>query len=199
MSQLELVFSEKFGPGLANTVKSELGAYLDIDEPKFYVRKALELDSFIQLIGAVMLWDFLRPAAQEYLKTIAKRAGDATWDGLASLFKRKEVEPLAEVATILVQAADAVEGDVEFIVGLDIPDSHFGTTMAINARQPEKVARLLAEFIVRADQISKAVKAEIDAGHVPAAGARITLESDGSMTVRWTCKSDLSERHLRIP
>jgi hypothetical protein len=96
MAQLELQFSEEFDPDIAETVKTELRAYLDITGPRFRFQKSEEPSlgpSFIQLIGDAHLWLPLGAAATVYLTTLAKKAADASWGSLASLFKRKRSSP----------------------------------------------------------------------------------------------------------
>ena len=122
MAQLELVFSREFDSGFAETVKAELGAYLEITGPYFSFEKAAEPSlgpPLIQLIGDAAAWLPLGAAATVYLTTLAKRAAGATWDGLASLLISKEVKPLADVATTLADVVQEAESDVEIVVGLD--------------------------------------------------------------------------------
>ena len=202
MTQLKLVLSQNFDMDFAESVKAELGAHLDIEGPYFRFQKAAEPGlgpQLIQLIGGVVAWLPLSAAATVYLATLAKRAADATWDGLASLFKSKEVKSLAEVATTLAEAANAVEGDVEIVVGLDIPEENWGTAMVIRANSPEQIARALASFVMHAERLSKEMKAELAAGRTPLGRATIDLEEDGSLTVRWRSRKDFAECERRIP
>ena len=201
MAEVKLVFSDGFDTGLAETAKARLGAHLNIKGPRFYLRKSADpgLSQFIQLIGDVTSWLPLKAAAAVYFGALAKKAADATWDGLASLFKSEDVKPLADVATTLADAAQETEGDVEIVVGLNIPDDFWGTAIVIKAKNPEEIARALASFVVHAERLSTEMKAEVAAGRAPLGMATITLEEDGSLTVRWQTQEGFANCEKRIP
>ena len=99
----------------------------------------------------------------------------------------------------LAAAADGVDGEVTISVGLNIPDDHFGTAISIMPGDPEEVARVLASFIVHVEQISKVMRAEIEAGRTPLGPAIIKLQDDGSLMVSWVAQADLNRHELRIP
>ena len=196
MSELKLALSEKFD---AEAIRAELSEHLKVREPEFLVFKAVDPPSVLQLLGDALSWLPLKAAAAVYLSTLAKRAADATWDGLVSLFNSNEVKPLVDVAKTLATAADSVDGKVTIGVGLNIPDDHFGTAISIKPGDPEEMARVLASFIVHAEQISKAMQAEIETGRTPLGGAIIELQDDGSLLVSWVAQADFSRHELRIP
>ena len=199
MSGLTLTLTEDFD---AETIRTELGKHLVVDEPKFLVLKSADPPSVFQLLGDAQYWLPLAVVAAKvvdvYLSTLIKRAADATWDGLASLLKSNEVKPLADVAKTLETAANSVTGEVRIGVGLSIPDDYFGTMLYIRPSASEEIARQLAFFVVHAEQISKSMQAEIAAGHTPLGGATIELHDDGSLLIRWVCQADSSRHELRI-
>ena len=196
MSELKLALSEKFD---AEAIRAELSEHLKVSEPKFLLFKAVDPPSVLQLLGDAGAWLPLSAAAAVYLSTLAKRAADATWDRLASLFNSNEVKPLADVAKTLATAANSVDGEVTIAVGLNIPDDHFGTAISIKPGDPEEVARVLASFIVHVEQISKAMRGEVEAGRTPLGGASIELQDDGSLLVSWVARSTHRRHELRIP
>lgn len=199
MSELKLMLSENFGTVNAKPIRAELSKYLKVSEPCVAVTRSIDPPSFLQLLGDALDWLPLKAAAAFYLSTLAKRAGDATWDGLTALFNSKEVKPLAEVAKTLTEAANKVNGEVTIVAGLNIPDDHFGTAISIKPGDPEEVARVLASFIVHVEQIKKAMRAEIEAGNKPLGPAFIKLQEDGSLRVSWVAQADLRRHELRIP
>jgi hypothetical protein len=145
-------------------------------------------------------WVLLYPAKwflKSYLETLGPIAAHATRDGLAALFKKDEVKPLAEVATALADAREASSGRIEIVVGLNIPDRHFGTALHITANSAEEIARAVAVFVTRANELSAIMKAEVEAGRAPLGRAVITLEKDGGLTVRWRSK-DFAEHEKRV-
>ena len=196
MSELKLVLSKKLD---AEAIRAELSEHLKVSEPKFLFFKAVDPPSVLQLLGDAGAWLPLSAAAAFYLSTLAKRAADATWDGLASLFNSNEVKPLADVSKTLATAADSVDAKVSIVVGLNIPDDHFGTAISIKPGDPEDVGRVLASFIVHVEQISKAMEAEVKAGRTPHGRASIELQHNGSLLVSWMAQDDFSRHELRIP
>ena len=199
MSELNLDLAYNFDTENAEAIRAELSKYLEVSEPRLRIFQSADPPSFFQLLGDASAWLPLKAAATIYLSTLAKRAGDATWNQLTSFFKSNEVKPLADVAKTLAKAVDGVDGEVVFVVGLNIPDDHFGTAISIQPGEPEEMARVLASFIVHVEQISKAMLAEIKAGRTPIGRAFIELEDDGGLLISWEAQADFSRHKLRIP
>ena len=105
MSELNLVLSEKFDTDDAEAILAELSEHLKVGEHRFLLRKSADptLVSVVQLLGDVAAWLPLSAAATVYFSALAKRAADATWTGLASLFNAYEAKPLVDVATTLAR------------------------------------------------------------------------------------------------
>ncbi len=199
MLELNLTLSEKFNMDDAEAIQADLSRYLKVGKPNIMFRRSADptLTAFVQLLGDAKVWLPLGAAAAAYLSTLAKRAAEATWD---KFFNSNEVKPLADVATTLTTVAEKVGGEVEIVFGLNIPDDHFGTAISIKPGDPEEVGRVLASFIVHVEQISKAMKAEVKAGHTPLGRAHIELQDDGSLLVNWVAQDDDFSRHeLKIP
>ena len=199
MPQLELAATELIGSQRAERLATDLRRHLDVADPYTIARKSADqLPQYIQLLGHAALWATLAVPATvfltSYLQTLGRRAADASWDGVAALLKKDKVKPLADVATAL---ADAKRSGIEIVVGLDIPDRYFGTALHIAADSAEEIAHALAVFVTHADQLSVAMKAEVEAGRAPLGRALITLEKDGGLTVRWPTK-DFAEHEKRI-
>jgi hypothetical protein len=205
MRQLELTVTERIDPQRAQQLATELREHLEVADPTFvrrYSDDPAAIPQYIQLVGHVVPWlALLLPAKwflKPYLETLGQIAAHATHDGLAALFKKKEVKPLAEVAAALADAREASGGRIDILVGLDIPDPHFGTALRITANGAEEIAYALAVFVTHANELSTLMKAEIEAGRAPLSGARVTLEEDGGLTVRWVT-NDFAEHEKRIP
>ncbi len=200
MGKLTLSLSERFDTDDANHLRSALEEHLAVGEPRYLFRKSIEpgLTSVVELLGAAADWWPLKAAATVYLGALAKRAADATWTGLAERLRSKEVEPLKDVATDLALTAKKAGTDVEIVVGLDVPDDFQGTAMVIRTQEPEEVARMLAIFVARADEISTLISAEAAGDQRPVGRVEVILEEDGQVLVRWMSKSDLRIRERRI-
>ena len=198
---LVLVLSEGFHPNDAEAARRGLRKHLDVDEPTFFARFSADpnLASIIRLIGDVAAWLPLSAAATVYLSTIAKRAGDATWDSMRSLFGRKELKPLADVATTLAETASKVEGEVCILVGLDVPDDFSGTCISIRGRDPAEIAPRMAAFLVHIEELSTVMHAEVEAGRAPLGGAIVEVQEDGNLRVKWRAAADFTEHERFIP
>ena len=151
------------------------------------------------MLGAAAEWLGLRDAVKVYFTTLAKHAGDATWNKLASLKESKEVKPLVDVASTLTMAAKRVDGKAKIIIGINIPDNNFGTELSIQPTNIEGVIYGLASFIVHVEELSVAMQREIEAGREPLGPANIEIQDDGSLVVKWIGRNDLKEHVLRIP
>jgi hypothetical protein len=211
MSKLELSVTEGIDPREAEALSRKLRMYLNVDEPYTIFRKSADpsLSQYIQIIGEVGQWSVLFYAAKilldgakaflkSYLTTLGKRAGDATWEGLAGLFRSKGVKPLADVATALGDAQKAGGGHIDIVVGLTIPDRHFETAMTIRADSPEEVALTLALFVTHAEELSTVMKAEFEGDRAPVGQAIVRIENDGGLTVRWLGR-DFAQHEKRLP
>lgn len=197
---MTLLLSRQFSTRDADVVLAELRTHLAVGKPRFLLRKSAEsgLISIIQLLGEAKAWLPLGAAATVYLSTLAKHAADASWDGLIHLFKSKEVQALSDVATTLTAAAKSVDGCVEIVVGLDVPDDFHGTSLSIKSQAPEEVARLVGIFVVHVEEISGVIRTEIDAGQKPIGRVEVAIGCDAKLLLRWRVQPDLSIRERRI-
>lgn len=202
MSELNLEVSERFTERDANSIRTALSQHLQVSKPVFLFRRSIDPLSTILLLGAVAAWQILvKPAADfrtAYAKQLGKRAADRTADKWR-WFKNKDVKPLADTATALVDAAGRVGGEVRIGAGLNIPDDHFGTVIWMESRDPVEVARMLSAFIVRAEKIAHIMQTEIDRGREPFGPAIIELQEDGSVTIRWKSASDFKACEEHVP
>jgi hypothetical protein len=202
MPQLELSVTEQIDLERANRLARKLRDHLELAGPHTLVRRGVEpsaIPQFIKLIGEAVPWLALLYAAKvflkSYLETLGSLAAHASRDGLADLLKKGEVKPLADVAAALADAREGSSGRIEIVVGLNIPDPHFGTALHITANSPEEIAHALALFVTRAEELSTTMQAEVEAGRAPFGRALVTLEEDGGLSVRWWTKDFV--RHVK--
>ena len=197
---MHLELTENFSRSVdVESIHSELSSYFMVEKPQFLIRKSLDLIQYLMLLGAAAEWLGLIGAARVYFKTLAKHAGDATWNKLASLKQSKEVKPLVDVASTLTMAAKQVDGKAKIIIGINIPDNNFGTELSIQPTNVESVIHDLASFIVHVEELSTAMQKEIEAGREPRGPAKIEIQDDGSLLVKWIGRNDSKEHVLRIP
>ena len=163
---LALILSEDFHPDAAEAARAELREHLKVDEPTFVARFSddTNLASFIRVIGDINTWLPLSVPAAVYFSTIAKRAGDATWDSIRALLERRKAKSLADVATTLAATASKANGEVHIFMGLDVPDKYWGTCIFIRGRDPREIAHKMAAFVVHIEELETVMQGEIEAG-----------------------------------
>jgi hypothetical protein len=197
---MTLLVPQSLTPAEAADVVAALREHMDVGDARWLVRKSVDpaRDApFLQLIGDVATWLPLSAAATVFFSTLAKRAADATWDALARAFQQKDAKPLADVATALGKAMEKSGPATELIVGLSIPDRHWGTALVIRDADPVKIAAEFAVFIAHAEKIARTMEAEVAAGRAPLGRARISIEGD-TVVVRWMSQGDLAKHEVRI-
>ena len=199
MTELNLSVSDKLNESDIQTIRIALGNYVKVGNPSKVLLRSADPPSIIELLGAVALWVPLAAAAKAYLEQIAKRAGDATWDSLASLFKGKEMNPIIDIATTLSTVVDEIDGEVKIVFGLNIPDEIFETTISANARDPAEVARALSSFVVHAELLSEFIHSEFEQGRKPLGPVIITLQDDGRLLLKWCDQTDFQVREKYLP
>jgi hypothetical protein len=194
VAQLKLTVTELIDAERAERLARKLRDHLELAPgPYTLFRKGADpslVPQFIQLIGDAAWWlPLTGPAAvflTSYLNALGPIAAQATRDGLAALFKKDEVKPVADVAAALAEAREGSGGRIEIVFALDIPDRHLGTALVIGPdSSPEDIAYELALFATRAEELSATMKAEVEAGRAPSGRALVTPEKDGSISVRW--------------
>ena len=132
------------------------------------------LPSLIKLLGEVEAWlpllDAAKAAFAVFLLAIMAKAGEATWENTMEWLKNeKKAKPLIDVVASLEIAAKSIDGEVQIGVGLNVPDNNFGTAFWVNSRDPVKMTKVLATFIVRRDEVSQMMQAEVEHGREPLA------------------------------
>lgn len=185
--------------GDVKTIHSELNRYFAVDEPQVFFQKSFDVIACLTILGAAVEWLGLRDAVKVYFTTLAKHAGDATWNKLASLKQSKEVKPLVDVASTLTNAEKGFDGKVNIIIGINLPDDVFGTVFNIQSTDVEGVLHELAFFIVHVEELSAVMQREIEEGRVPLGAAIVNIQDDGSLLVRWRGRNDSKKHTLRIP
>lgn len=201
MAEIQLVLSERFSAQDADTLRANLREHLAVGEPQWLLRKSADpnISALIQMIGSATDWLPLKAAATAYLSRLAIHAADATRDAVQARFKSEEVKPLADTATALATAANKIERKTEIVLGLNIPDDHFGTCISIEVGEPEEIARHLASLILQVETISEEMQAEIAAGRRPVGGVRIQMCDDGGLLITWQRGGDGKVCEKRIP
>jgi hypothetical protein len=194
--RLEYSVTEGVDKDKANALVRVLRAHLKIGEPRFFMRRAgYPIEQYIQLLGTWEIWvAAFGIVATGFLAKLGQRAADGFWDTVRDRLKGSQSKPLADFSEALTDTGLTV-GDHQIILGLNIPDGHFGTALVIREKRPEAIAYATARFVVMAQKISSSMAEEIAAGRGPLGRANITLMEDGSVTVDWMTH-DFKRREL---
>ena len=188
MSKLNLVLNGNFDENVIKTVNTQLNEHLRVGKPRYYLTESADqvLISAIGLIGDFAAWLPLGVAATVYISRLSARAADATWDGLASLFKDKKLKPIVDIATALATVANSVDGKVKIEFKINFAVNQFGVAKTCKARDPEDVARVFSSLVANAEQLSTATQSVIDELHgPPPGGVYVELQVDGSWLITW--------------
>lgn len=203
-----LATSGRFDLAGANSLRSALSEYVPVGEPRIIGHRSADHSfepSIIQLLGTADVWvKFLLVSATAfwagYLTALGKHGADMTRDKIKSLLKNKEVKPLASCADALLKEAQNREGQVEIVLGLSISDDALEATISVKSLNSEEIAKAMAAVIVKAQEISNAIQAEITASGTPVGRIRIFIEdNDGSLLIKLQNGPKLEEREIRIP
>jgi hypothetical protein len=200
---LELVASE----GADLRIVSVLSAHLNIAPGKYMFLRASadtgDLPQFIQLVGEAAAWLPLSIFAAAYLKRIAEKAADTTWDAIKRKLNRSNKDEAAFVESVssLIDARSKLGERSALIIGLNYPESYWGTVVVIKEREEEEIARKIAMFVLNADKISELIHKEVDAGAKPLGYVYIEFPSAGHIKLHWVDNTGfvLEERHFRDP
>lgn len=191
MSQFDLVFSREFGreKAASDRLRKTLAVHAPVGEPQLSLRKSVDsyLPALIELIAIVAVWRVLLPAAAAYLERLAEHAADATWEAVRSRLQQTEAEPVAEIATALVDTASTVATDVEVRLTLRLLGEHFGPGLVIVGRDPEKFVRCLSTFVVHTERIQQELQVAIDGDRRPFGEPQVALADDGGVVLIWKC------------
>ena len=172
-------------------IRAEFGEYLPLDAPRYSLRKSIETDSLLRLLGEAQEWLLLASAAafvSAYFATLGKRAADATWSSLSSVFRKKEVEPLAAVAKALSKGARKVDPEAAIRVCLVWPEELFEVDVRIPSTVPEEIALNLGVFVAQVPSIVSTIEAEMERSGVPLGYVVGAIQADASVILQWSTR-----------
>lgn len=199
---LELTVPASVDSRAASVLHGELSAYLDVGQPRYFLTKSLDADGVIQLIGSAPVWMALGAAATAFLvtfgSTTGKRLADDVYDLAKAALKRKELAPVANVSEAFAKALKQAGPRTSLVVGINVPDAHWGTALVIKETEAEKIAIELSRFAVNVTEVSRVMNAQLEAGHKPLGRAFITFEDD-EVVVRWTSQDNFEKHEIRMP
>ena len=171
-------------------VIDKLRRHCCVGKPQFYLRKsATPPPEFISILGDVAPWAAFALAAKYFLKAFLTELGSASGKKIVSLLSRKEAEPLSDLMSSIDEIAHITEGRLQVIIGLNIPDDQFGTSMRLEYDDPNLTV-MVALFIDNANKIKQIIVSEMNEENSPLGGAIISFQDDGNMKIIWRRRSD---------
>jgi hypothetical protein len=193
VTSIKLVYTDNIGGDVAASFETVARRHLPIEGPsRYYIRlSALELPAVIQLIGSVAGWLTLAMATG-YFGQLGVKAADFTLEKAKYAFKRNKTDPLTEMALAISKTKHALGDNSHFIIGLDIPDNRFGTSLTIQHSDPEKIAYEVGNFLLKAEQIARFMEREIATGQGPLGRVAINFQADGTVQLQWMRQSDMA-------
>ncbi len=192
MTSIKLIYSDNVRGDVAESFDSAVRKHLPVEGPaKYFVRlSAQELPAVIQLIGTVAAWLALATATG-YFGQLGVKAADFTLEKAKRAFKQKKEDPLTQIALAISNAKRALGDNSYVVIGLDIPDDHFGTSITIRHCEPEQIAYEVGNFLLKAEQIAAFMEREIASGRTPLGRVFITFKGDGTVKLQWMRQSDM--------
>ena len=144
--------------------------------------RSLEAPSFATIVAEALSWKtVLGVPATVFLTEIARRSAGDVYDVL----KARGVEPLRKVASALARLTRESPAPTHVYIGVPVPDEYFSSRLVIESDDTTKVAEVLARFVVKAQEIEKAVVNEVSGGEEPPGAITLRLLPDGSFIATW--------------
>jgi hypothetical protein len=185
--------------------RSDLSADLDIevDESQIYLRSA-EPPSWIQFLAEAPWWvQGFGAYSALYVAELTKEAAKTTWAERASIARRTvaATQKLGRFAHRLAQLRTALPKHSQLVIGLPVPDDHFGARFELLGIDEDVLAAEVAVFASFVPALEALVRTErLDQGR--AIGAiNLLVTEELFLKVAWMDRETLSfqERLLRHP
>ncbi|HEX7726601.1 MAG TPA: hypothetical protein VF410_08600 [Rhizomicrobium sp.] len=144
------------------------------------------LPQFIKLVGDIAIWTPFVVFASAFLKRIAEKAADVTWDVFKNKLSKadRNAQAFVEVVSVLIDASADMQRGVA-IVGLNYPHSYWGTVLVIRDQHPEEIAKSVCLFIENVKEIDKVVHDAIEAGSRTHGYVHVEFDTDAHCHVHW--------------
>ena len=201
--ELQVCFSDGilYSVGLEDDIErviAKLRKHSYVRRPSFYMRlSAAQLPEIISILGDVIPWAPFVLAANYFLKGFFNEMGSESGKKIISLLRKKEVEPLSDLMSAIDETAEIAQGRLQVVIGIDIPDDHFGTAIHFEHGDPQS-AIMMALFIDNLEKIKEAMVLEMEKGNVPLGGASISVQQDRDMKITWKRRSDGLKTEITI-
>jgi len=170
-------------------LEASLRGLVTFEDQRITHLRSTEPPSWLKVFADVAEWiSPLKVIATVFFSQLAKNAADDLWKNkarIAVLLRETAALPLRKFAEALSEAKRGSQANTDIVVGLPIPDDHFGTALIVPTETIEDAAAALAVFVCHAEEIDATVRAAIEGGEGPASSVRILLRPNGQVLLRW--------------
>lgn len=176
---------------------------IDVDESQIYLRSA-EPPSWIQFLAEAPWWvQAFGAYSALYVAELAKEAAKTTWAERAAIAHKTlaATQKLGRFADRLTQLRTALPKHSQLVIGLPVPDDHFGARFELLGRDEDVLAAEVAVFASFVPALEALVRTEhLDQGRVIGA-INLLVSEEPFLKVAWMDRESLSfqERLLRHP
>lgn len=167
------------------------------------VLRSAEPPSWIQLFAEAPWWvQALSAYAAVYVAEIVKGAGKETWQNRAKIASTVAgtMNRIARFAFSLIKLKSAAKARTKLVLGLPVPDDHFGVRFELIGQDEDVLATEIALFVNYIPAIEQLIEAEgLSEGQVTGA-IILVVTDDASLRVTWMDREclEVQERLLRL-
>lgn len=177
-----------------DAVVGEIRELLPDATVEVYEFKAAIPPTILQLVADALTWiTVLKLVAIPFLGKLASNAADDLWK-----HKNAIAAQLKRLAALLARVNRLYAPRARVHIGFPIPDSHWGTVLAVPSSDESECADLLALFAIHARAIEDEAQRLIASGVQPLGLITITVEADDSVTLSWQ-DQDGNQESVPVP
>ena len=174
-----------------------------VDDRAIFLRSA-EPPSWIQLFADAQWWvKALGAYAALYVSELVKESAKETWRHRAKMARASVAagNRILRIARSLKKLQGELPDRTDLVLGLPVPDDHFGVRFVVFGRDEDLLAAEIALFVRHLPAIERLVEDEgLRLGKVVGA-VNLQLREDGTLHVGWMDRErlNLEERILVLP
>jgi hypothetical protein len=165
---------------------------VEVSESQFFLLSA-DPPSWVSLLATFDWWFPLKAGATVFAAELMKEAAKDTWKNkaaIASWARRTTGEVLHRLATSIAQLKSRLSRHTSILIGLPVPDEHFGARLALSDDGPDAMLFEIAVLVAHLPALRAFLETE---SPQPIAGFILSVGTDGSLEVSWLDRASLNE------
>jgi len=167
---------------------------IEVDENQIFLRSA-EPPSWIQFLADAPWWlKAFGGYAALYVAELVKEAAKTTWAERAAIARKSKqtTKSLGRFARHLVNLRSSLPERSRLVIGLPIPDDHFGVRFELLGKDEDVLAAEIAVFVGFVPAIERLIELEgLKQGRVVGA-INLLVTADMCLTVAWMDRETLT-------